>query len=99
MRDLPAEEQVKSRTHGYIWKLIGRGERQLAWDAAKLAWPLPQLCFLHAVKGFACPHGLDGRQQGTCVKHLGWPFVSTKDKQKIKDWQKRHASVAEMMVE
>ena len=99
VRDLNPEEQDKSRKHGYIWKLTGRGERQPEWDAARRAWPVPHLCFYHAVKAFACPHGLDGRLQGSCVKHLGWSFLSATDKQKIQDWQKKHSPVVDMMIE
>ena len=52
---------------------------------------LPNICWTHSAKGFACIHGIDGRQQGKCPKkHLGWHCVSDDDKEKVKDWIKEH---------
>ena len=97
VRDLPDKEQLASRNVGYLWKLVGKNERAAEWDAAVTAWPCPHLCIKHALRSFSCPHGADGRLQGSCVQHLGWHKVSSGDKHKIKEWQKRHSSVVELM--
>mmetsp|Transcript_18074 Transcript_18074/g.28081 ORF Transcript_18074/g.28081 Transcript_18074/m.28081 type:complete len:337 (-) Transcript_18074:123-1133(-) len=98
VRDLPNKQQLASRNLGYPWKLAGKNEQAAELDAAVAVWPCPHLCIKHALRSFLCPHGVDGRLQGLCVQHLGWHQVPSSDKKKIKDWQKKHSSVVELMV-